>query len=92
MHVLNCAVVSALGLHVYRFCKRLPAKNETLPFTTRNHFTFVIMVIISVIFSPQLPDKSIASLVKYYYSWKKTRSRTSLMDKQAKKLYKTGDR
>ncbi|KAK3093319.1 hypothetical protein FSP39_014033 [Pinctada imbricata] len=38
-----------------------------------------------------LPDKSIASLVKYYYSWKKTRSRTSLMDKQAKKLYKTGD-
>ncbi len=34
----------------------------------------------------QLPDKSIASLVKYYYSWKKTRSRTSLMDRQAKKL------
>nr|XP_023029799.1 REST corepressor isoform X3 [Leptinotarsa decemlineata] len=32
-----------------------------------------------------LPDKSIASLVKYYYSWKKTRSRTSLMDKQARK-------
>ncbi|XP_050668599.1 REST corepressor isoform X5 [Leptidea sinapis] len=27
-----------------------------------------------------LPDKSIASLVKYYYSWKKTRARTSLMD------------
>ncbi|XP_023949679.1 REST corepressor 1 isoform X2 [Bicyclus anynana] len=27
-----------------------------------------------------LPDKSIASLVKYYYSWKKTRTRTSLMD------------
>lgn len=33
-----------------------------------------------------LPDKSIASLVKYYYSWKKTRSRSSLMDKQARKL------
>ncbi|XP_074662552.1 REST corepressor 1-like [Tubulanus polymorphus] len=33
-----------------------------------------------------LPDKSISSLVKYYYSWKKTRSRTSLMDRQAKKL------
>ncbi|CAH0560076.1 unnamed protein product [Brassicogethes aeneus] len=33
-----------------------------------------------------LPDKSIASLVKYYYSWKNTRSRTSLMDKQARKL------
>lgn len=27
-----------------------------------------------------LPDKSIASLVKYYYSWKKTRARASLMD------------
>lgn len=40
----------------------------------------------------QLPDKSIASLVKYYYSWKKTRSRTSLMDRQAKKLTKAGDR
>lgn len=31
-------------------------------------------------FLQQLPDKSIASLVKYYYSWKKTRARTSLMD------------
>ncbi|KOB65710.1 REST corepressor [Operophtera brumata] len=28
----------------------------------------------------KLPDKSIASLVKYYYSWKKTRARASLMD------------
>lgn len=26
------------------------------------------------------------SLVKYYYSWKKTRTRTSLMDRQARKL------
>ncbi|XP_054261662.1 REST corepressor 3 isoform X3 [Macrosteles quadrilineatus] len=33
-----------------------------------------------------LPDKTIATLVKYYYSWKKTRSRTSLMDRQARKL------
>lgn len=33
-----------------------------------------------------LPDKSVASLVKYYYSWKKTRSRTSLIDRQAKKM------
>ncbi|PVD26346.1 hypothetical protein C0Q70_14017 [Pomacea canaliculata] len=32
-----------------------------------------------------LPDKSISSLVKYFYSWKKTRSRTSLMDRHAKK-------
>ncbi|XP_072165658.1 REST corepressor 1-like [Diadema setosum] len=29
-----------------------------------------------------LPDKSISSLVKYYYQWKKTRTRTSLMDKK----------
>ncbi|RWS30654.1 REST corepressor 1-like protein [Leptotrombidium deliense] len=34
----------------------------------------------------QLPDKAISSLVKYYYSWKKTRSRTSLMDRQARRL------
>jgi len=33
-----------------------------------------------------LPDKSMASLVRYYYSWKKTRCRTSLMDRQARKL------
>lgn len=31
-----------------------------------------------------MPDKSIASLVKYYYSWKKTRQRTSVMDRQEK--------
>ena len=43
----------------------------------------------------KLPDKTIASLVKYYYSWKKTRSRTSLMDRQARKLanrHNQGDR
>ncbi|XP_067328577.1 REST corepressor 2 isoform X2 [Anolis sagrei] len=33
-----------------------------------------------------LPDKLIPSLVKYYYSWKKTRTRTSVMDRQARKL------
>ncbi|XP_052273976.1 REST corepressor 1-like isoform X2 [Dreissena polymorpha] len=38
-----------------------------------------------------LPDKSIAALVKYYYSWKKTRSRTSLMDRHAKKLTTKGE-
>ncbi|XP_067943655.1 REST corepressor 2-like [Watersipora subatra] len=31
-----------------------------------------------------LPDKSIAALVKYYYGWKKIRSRPSIMDNQAK--------
>jgi hypothetical protein len=29
----------------------------------------------------QLPDKTIASLVKYYYSWKKTRLKMSYIDK-----------
>jgi len=38
-----------------------------------------------------LPDKSIAALVKYYYSWKKTRTRTSLMDRQARKLQAVRD-
>ncbi|XP_023347554.1 REST corepressor 3 [Eurytemora carolleeae] len=38
-----------------------------------------------------LPDKSIAALVKYYYSWKKTRTRTSLMDRHAKKLQSVRD-
>ncbi|XP_028822664.1 LOW QUALITY PROTEIN: REST corepressor 2 [Denticeps clupeoides] len=33
-----------------------------------------------------LPDKLISSLVRYYYSWKKTRTRTSVMDRQARKL------
>ncbi|CAL8377484.1 unnamed protein product [Boreogadus saida] len=33
-----------------------------------------------------LPDKLISSLVKYYYCWKKTRSRTSVMDRQARRL------
>ncbi|KAG5684113.1 hypothetical protein PVAND_013358 [Polypedilum vanderplanki] len=37
-----------------------------------------------------LPDKSIASLVKHYYSWKKTRSRTSLMDRQEKRKNEGG--
>ncbi|XP_065052135.1 REST corepressor 1-like isoform X2 [Rhopilema esculentum] len=36
----------------------------------------------------QLPDKSISSLVKYYYAWKKTRNRTSLMDRQARRQHK----
>lgn len=33
-----------------------------------------------------LPEKVIPSLVKYYYSWKKTRSKTSVMDRQARRL------
>ncbi|CAN8177739.1 unnamed protein product [Coccothraustes coccothraustes] len=39
-----------------------------------------------------LPDKLIPSLVKYYYSWKKTRSRTSVMDRQARRLLGRRDR
>lgn len=37
-----------------------------------------------------MPDKNIASLVKYYYSWKKTRQRTSVMDRQEKIKTKEG--
>lgn len=37
-----------------------------------------------------MPDKPISSLVKYYYSWKKTRSRTSVMDRQEKIKAKEG--
>ncbi|XP_054715198.1 REST corepressor 3-like [Uloborus diversus] len=33
-----------------------------------------------------LPDKPLASLIKFYYLWKKARSRTSLMDRQVRKL------
>ena len=35
MHVHNYmyAIFSGLRLHVLKFCKRLPAKHETLPFT-----------------------------------------------------------
>ncbi|KAG7277746.1 hypothetical protein CRUP_023034 [Coryphaenoides rupestris] len=32
-----------------------------------------------------LPDKSMASLVRFYYSWKKSRSKTSVMDRHARK-------
>uniref|UniRef100_UPI00398E966E REST corepressor 1 isoform X2 n=1 Tax=Pristiophorus japonicus TaxID=55135 RepID=UPI00398E966E len=35
-----------------------------------------------------LPDKSIASLVRFYYSWKKTRTKTSVMDRHARKQMK----
>lgn len=42
--------------------------------------------LLSLALPPQLPDKVIPSLVKYYYSWKKTRSRTSVMDRQARRL------
>ena len=33
-----------------------------------------------------MPDKSIAALVRYYYSWKKTRARSSLMDRQVRRM------
>ncbi|XP_036404515.1 REST corepressor 2 [Megalops cyprinoides] len=39
-----------------------------------------------------LPDKPISSLVKYYYSWKKTRTRTSVMDRQARHLLSKRER
>jgi len=33
-----------------------------------------------------LPDKSMASLINYYYSWKKTRTRASLMERQTRRF------
>lgn len=33
-----------------------------------------------------IPEKPITSLVKHYYFWKKTRSKTSVMDRQARRL------
>nr|XP_057946216.1 REST corepressor 1-like [Doryrhamphus excisus]XP_057947001.1 REST corepressor 1-like [Doryrhamphus excisus] len=38
-----------------------------------------------------LPDKSMASLVRFYYSWKKSRTRTSLMDRQHRKVKRDRD-
>lgn len=38
----------------------------------------------------QLPDKTIASLVKHYYSWKKTRSRNNGFDRPDKIKMKDG--
>uniref|UniRef100_A0A3Q3FER0 REST corepressor 1 n=1 Tax=Labrus bergylta TaxID=56723 RepID=A0A3Q3FER0_9LABR len=38
-----------------------------------------------------LPDKSMASLVRFYYSWKKSRSKTSLMDRQTRKQKRERD-
>lgn len=50
----------------------------------------MVLMVCCVSIAQQLPDKSIASLVKYYYSWKKTRSRTSVMDRQEKLKTKEG--
>uniref|UniRef100_A0A8C7M585 REST corepressor 2 n=1 Tax=Oncorhynchus kisutch TaxID=8019 RepID=A0A8C7M585_ONCKI len=39
-----------------------------------------------------LPDKLVSGLVRYYYSWKKTRTRTSVMDRQARRLVRKTDK
>jgi len=33
-----------------------------------------------------LPDKSMSSLIRYYYNWKKHKNKSSVMDRHAKKL------
>ncbi|CAL8099740.1 unnamed protein product [Orchesella dallaii] len=33
-----------------------------------------------------LPDKSMSSLIRYYYNWKKHKNKSSVMDRQVKKL------
>lgn len=48
---------------------------------------------LSVCSPPKLPDRSMSSLVRFYYSWKKSRSKTSLMDRQSRKARRDrGDR
>lgn len=46
---------------------------------------------LSVCSSPKLPDRSMSSLVRFYYSWKKSRSKTSLMDRQSRKARRDRD-
>ncbi|XP_061781178.1 REST corepressor 1 isoform X1 [Nerophis lumbriciformis] len=38
-----------------------------------------------------LPDKSMASLVRFYYSWKKSRTRTSVMDRHHRRVKRDKD-
>ena len=49
-------------------------------------FDLITLLLINLCVSTQLPDKSIAALVRYYYSWKKTRTRSSLMDRQVRRM------
>lgn len=73
---------------------------SSLPFLTQTHINLILMnwilhvhffkLMISLSSFPflthaQLPDKTIAQLVKYYYLWKKTRQRSSLIDRHARK-------
>lgn len=60
-----------------------PGKTDQLYVDFWGHFTY--KHIKGYMFNLQLPDKSIASLVKFYYSWKKTRTKTSVMDRHARK-------
>lgn len=47
---------------------------------------------LTLVYLLQLPDKTMASLVRFYYSWKKSRSKTSLMDRQTRKHKRERDR
>ena len=56
MHVRNYVIVSGLRLHVGKFCKRLPAKKETMLFTR-------------VIVSPLVPTEMISLAEKACQIW-----------------------
>lgn len=58
-----------------------------------NNHSFLKLYFLYIYVHLQLPDKSIAALVRYYYSWKKTRARSSLMDRQVRRMvaHRTGD-
>lgn len=40
----------------------------------------------SLLIKLQLPDKSISTLIRYYYKWKKTRNKSSTMDRNPKRI------
>lgn len=64
--------------------------------TQSNHCTFPVPPVRHFLkpflYLLQLPDKTMASLVRFYYSWKKSRSKTSLMDRQTRKHKRERDR
>lgn len=65
--------IQQMVLHQFNQCTFTTATNT------------VCVPAVTEIVSVQLPDKSMASLVRFYYSWKKSRSKTSLMDRQTRK-------
>jgi len=64
----------------------IPIPRKVVPQVRHLYSPYWLIFLATIRIRQMLPDKSIAQLVKYYYGWKKTRTRTSLMDRQARKL------